>query len=122
MDEERNRLLAWRPGADGYTREEVICAVGLQCRSQPFLLSEVLSWLGAPDMASGDSRAGVLVYFYSAEAEVVPLCDVSDGRVVDFSTLSRFGFNARRRDPETGEMIAFNLFDVMGAFDGSSFK
>jgi len=122
MDNERDRLLAWRPGAERFTRDDIILAVGLQCRAKQFLLSDVLAWLGPPDKAAGTSAAGHLAYFYSADAPAVPIFDVSNGRVVHFSTVSRLTPNAKRIDPETGKETALNVLDLMVPFDETDFR
>jgi len=122
MNDERKRLMAWQPGAAGFNRDDTILAVGLQCRTKRFPVSDVLDCLGVPDRAAGSSSAGHLVYFYSGDADIAPMFDVTDGRVVEFGTIARFQENAQRVDPETGEKISFNLLDEMKPFNESAFK
>ncbi len=121
MEDERARLLAWRPGAADFTRTEMILAIGLQCREKRFSVSDVIAWLGTPCKSYGNSAAGLLVYFYSDDAEAAPTFDVADGRVVGFGTVARFVNNTRRTDPDTGLITDFNLLDEMGPFDRSAF-
>jgi len=122
MDDGIARLKAWCPGLPGYSRDEMILAVGFQCRGQCFPVSDVLNWLGAPDKAIGDSAAGQIAYFYSEEAEAAPVFSVADGKVVYFGVISRFIDNTKRVDPVTGKETCFNIFDRMTPFDASMFK
>ncbi len=117
MNEYRDKLMAWQPGAAGFSRDDTILAVGLQCRKGRFPLADVLTWLGTPDRATGNSAGGHLVYFYSGDAEIAPIFDVSDGRVVEFGTIARFKPNAIRPDAKTH----FNVLDEMEPFDEAVF-
>jgi hypothetical protein len=122
MEDEKARLTAWYPGAPGFSRDDIIVAIGLQCQKKRFLLSDVLAWLGAPDKAVGDSSAGQIAYCYAHEFWGVPLFDVVDGRVVAFGVVARTGPNAERVDPVTGSKTPFNVLDEMHPFDELAFR
>jgi hypothetical protein len=117
MTDEKDRLMAWEPGMPGFSHDEMILAVGLQCRTKRFPLRDVLSWLGAPAKATGNAEGGHLVYFYSGNAHAVPLFDVSDGRVVGFGTVARSKPNTVRPDGEPH----FNILDELETFDETVF-
>ena len=123
MNDERERLMQWQPGMPGFSQDEVVLAVGLQCKHRRFTLADVLHWLGSPDKASGDSIGGHLVYFHKGpytgepDDETAFMFDVLNGRIVDFGTIARHRNNAFRQD----EVTQFNLLDEMAAFDQKAF-
>jgi hypothetical protein len=110
--------MAWHPSAVGYSRDETILAVGIQCRKRQFPIADVLAWLGAPDKATGNSGGGHLVYFFSGDADTAPFFDVRDGSVVEFGTITRFKPNCIRPDGKTH----FNILDDMDPFNEAAFK
>ncbi|OGV64470.1 MAG: hypothetical protein A3K19_21310 [Lentisphaerae bacterium RIFOXYB12_FULL_65_16] len=122
MTDERQRLMAWRPGAPGYARNDIILAVGLQCRDRRFGVAEALAWLGIPDKATGNSAGGHLAYYFDGDAETVAMFDVAAGKVVDFGTMARFRDNAERADRPGGKRVFFNILDEMESFDESKFR
>ena len=122
MTDERKRLMAWRPGAPGYTRDDILLAVGLQCRDQKFNVTDALLWMGTPAKATGDSAGGQIVYYFDGNGETVAMFDVAGGKVIDFGTVARFQDNAERAGDLSGRRIFFNILDEMEAFDKSKFE
>ncbi len=124
MNEYRDRLMAWKPGDPGFNREETILAVGSQCRTKRFPLSDVLSWIGVPDKAIGDSARGHLVYFQSGpvtgdrKLEEAYMFDVEGGKVVESGSIGRFRDNGMLEDGKT----TFNVLDEMDSFDEEAFR
>ena len=123
MNEYRDKLMQWKPGDPGFTRDEMILAVGLQCREKQFMVADVVSWLGDPDRATGSAAGGHLAYFYPGPNQVDPddemfyMFDISDGRVVAFGSVARFRNNAIRQDGKTH----FNVLNEMEPFDEKAF-
>jgi hypothetical protein len=123
MNEYRDKLMGWQPGMRGFSRDDMILAIGLQCEKKPFSVVDVLAWLGPPDKASGDATGGHLVYFHAGPHKVEPsdetayMFDVVNGRVVAFGTIARYRDNAIREDGHTH----FNILDDMGPFDARAF-
>jgi hypothetical protein len=122
MKDEQERLMAWQPGAPGFSHDDIIVAVGLQCRTKQFPVADVLQWLGPPEKCIGDASAGHLVYFYSYDFWGAPKFDVLNGKVVNFGVVNIHEPNAKRADPETGKEILFNLLDEMEPFNEAKFK
>ena len=124
MDNYRDKLMNWKPDMPGFTSDDKILAVGLQCRSKRFPLADVIAWLGAPDKASGNAASGQLLYFYpgpnqvATDDEVAYMFDVLDGKVVDFGSIARYRNNAIRPDGKTH----FNILDTMVEFYEADFK
>ena len=116
--------MAWKPGDVGLNRDEMILAVGLQCRTKRFPLADVFSWIGVPDKAIGDSTGGHLAYFHSGpvqvdrESEVAYMFDVEGGKVVQFGSIARFRDNGIRQDGKT----PFNVLEEMESFDAEAFR
>ena len=123
MTKEEDRLMRWRPGDPGFSRDEVILAVGLQCRQKQFPVGKVLEWLGFPYKTLGNAAGGHLAYLYTDDtAEIFPMFYVVDAKVVNFGAVSRFTNNSKRADSKTGEEVLFNILDEMEPFDESKFK
>jgi len=114
--------MAWEPGTPGLSQDDMIVAVGLQCRKKRFPTTDVLRWLGVPEKSWGDAAEGRLVYFYSYEFWGAPMFHVVDGKVVEFGVVSIDEPNSRRVDPDTGKEIPFNILDEMEPFDETKFK
>lgn len=122
MNAEKERLMAWEPNSTGYSHDQMILAVGLQCRDKQFPVTEVLQWLGPPHKSWGNTLAGQLAYLYSdPAAEVFPMFDVAEGKTVGFGVVSRFTDNTKRTDPVSGEEILFNCLDEMEPFNETAF-
>ena len=119
--DERTRLMQWQPGAEGYTPDDIIVAVGLQCAARQFTLANVLTWLAQPAKCGGDSRAGQIAYYFHSPGPTFAMFDVKDGLVVGFGTVERFRPNSYRNGPD-GKRICFNVLDEMEPFDAASFK
>ena len=85
----RNRLLSWGPGASGFNHDEVILAVGFQCRDKKFAVSEAMSWMGTPDITVGDSCAGHLFYFFRDDHARAAMFDFEDGELTSFGTVAK---------------------------------
>jgi len=86
-------------------------------------LSDVIRWLGPPDKAWGDATAGQVVYFTKIqnippEDEAAYMFDVSESKVIDFGTITRFKPNALRPDGKT----IFNVLDEMEPFNYTAFR
>lgn len=113
--------MQWQPGASGYTHDDIIVAVGLQCAKRKLRLADVLTWLGNPDKAGGDARAGHIAYYFQNTSPAFAMFDVKDGLLAGFCTMGRFKPNAYREGPD-GKKILFNVLDELGPFDGASFK
>ena len=113
--------MAWQPGAPGFSRDDIIVAVGLQCRTKQFPVSDVLQWLGPPEKCSGNASAGNLVYFYSYEFWGAPMFDVIDGKVTHFGVVNIQEPNAKRVNPDTGTEVFFNVLDEMEPFNKAAF-
>lgn len=122
MNDQRSKLLKWRPGDVGFSHDEVILAVGLQCREKNFAVADAISWMGRPDKAIGDSHSGQLVYFFHDDDSCLADFEVVGGRVTGFGTLARGEDNAIRLDEKSGDKRAFNILDVMHPFDEKLFK
>ena len=122
MKDEKQRLMDWKPGAPDFSRDDIILAVGLQCRSKHFPIQDVLQWLGPPAKSLGDASGGYLVYFYSYDFWGAPKFEVTSGRVIDFGVISIREPNCKRMDPCTGREVAFNLLDEMQPFNEAAFK
>ncbi len=56
----KERFMAWTPGAPDFSRDDVIVAVGIQCREKRFPVQDVLQWLGPPAKSWGDATDGQL--------------------------------------------------------------
>ncbi len=116
--------MAWKPGDAGFSRDETVLAVGLQCRGKRFQIEAVLSMIGVPDKAAGNAARGNLVYFHSGpvltdrDTEVAYMFDVEDGRIVEFGSIPRFRANAIRQEGNT----QFNILDEMDSFDERAFR
>ena len=114
----------WKPDMPGFSRDDRILAVGLQCRSKRFPLADVIAWLGAPDKASGNCASGQLLYFYPGPNQVAPddevayMFDVLDGNVVGFGSIARYRNNAIQPDGKTH----FNIIDIIDDFNEADFK
>jgi len=121
MKDERARLMEWKPGAPGFSRDDMIVAVGFQCRDEHFAVSDVLQWLGTPDLSLGDASAGHLAYFYSYDFWGAPMFSVVEGRVIEFGVVNIHEPNSKRVDPDTGADIFFNVLDEMEPFNESAF-
>ncbi|MBI3987922.1 MAG: hypothetical protein HY343_13440 [Lentisphaerae bacterium] len=122
MKDEQERLMAWTPGAPGFSRDDMIVAVGLQCRKKRFPVKDVLQWLGPPEKSLGNASAGNLVYFYSYDFWGAPMFDVSDGKVIHFGVVNIHEPNSKRVDPDTGKESLFNILDEMESFNEAAFK
>jgi len=122
MEDPLGRLLAWQPGAVGYTRDDIVVAVGLRSGRQKIAVMDALSGLGLPDKAIGDSREGILAYYFDEDERVAAVFNVADGVVIHFGTVGRHKDNAYRVDAETGLKTTFNMLEEMGAFDGTVFR
>ena len=121
MDNYRDKLMEWQPGAHGFSRDDIIVAVGLQCRTKQFPVADVLQWLGPPEKCIGDAAAGHLVYFYSYDFWGAPKFDVLNGKVIDFGVVNIHEPNAKRIDPDTNKEISFNILDDMHAYNEGDF-
>ena len=113
--------MAWMPGALGFSRDDVIVAVGMQCRKKHFPVKDVLQWLGPPAKSVGDASAGNLVYFYSYNFWGAPMFGVLAGQVVEFVVIAISGNNSKRVDPRTGNEVFFNFLDEMQPFNEQAF-
>ena len=118
----KERLMAWTPGAPGFSRDDVIVAVGLQCRKKRFPVQDVIRWLGPPAKSYGNASAGQLAYFYSYDFWGAPIFDVTDGKVVEFGVINIHEPNSKRVDPNTGNAVLFNILDEMGPFNEAAFR
>ncbi len=123
MNEYRDKLMQWTHGNQSFTRDDMILAVGLQCREKQFMVADVVSWLGTPDRASGNAAGGHFAYFYpgpnkvAPENEVAYMFDILNGKVVDFGSVARFRDNSIRQDGKS----CFNIFNEMEPFDEKKF-
>ena len=109
--------MAWHPGAHGYTRNDMILAVALQCSQRTFLVQDIVKWLGRPDQMQGTSDAGNLAYHYSGDYGQSEMFDVLNGKIVHGGTMQRFELNAQRPpDEKTGKRESFNIFDEMPSY------
>ena len=122
MKNARKRLMAWSPGAPGYSHDEVILAVGMQCKTKSFSVRNALSWLGTPNKATGNASGGHLAYDFDADTETVAMFDIADGKVIGFGTVTRNRDNVRQIDEQTGQDVRFNILDGMFSFEPSSFS
>lgn len=118
----KERLMSWTPGAPDFSRDDVIVAVGLQCRKKRFPVQDVIQWLGPPTKCYGDASGGQLAYFYSYDFWGTPMFDVIDGKVVEFGVVSIHTANSTRVDPDTGAKVAFNILDEMEPYNEAAFK
>ncbi len=114
--------MAWTPGAPDFSRDDVIVAVGIQCRKKRFPVQDVIQWLGPPAKSYGDASFGQLAYFYSYEFWGAPIFDVIDGKVVEFSVFGIHATNSTRVDPNTGVKVSFNFLDQMEPYNEVAFK
>ncbi len=114
--------MAWTPGTPDFSRDDVIVAVGLQCRKQRFPVQDVIQWLGPPSKSYGDASEGRLAYFYSYEFWGAPMFHVEGGKVIHFGVVNIKEPNAKRIDQETGKEIFFNVLDEMEPFNEAAFK
>ena len=121
-DAYKERLMAWEPGADGFSHDDLIVAVGIQCSKKRFTVKDVLQWLGCPVKSGGDLSGGQLVYFCSHDFWGAPMFYVTDGLVTDFGVVSINKPNAKRVDPNTGSETLFNILDEMEPFNEAAFK
>lgn len=122
MDDYRDKLMKWEPGAPGFTRDDIIVAVGLQCTAKQFPVTDVLQWLGPPAKCIGDASAGHLVYFYSYDFWGAPKFDVLNGKIINFGVVNIHEPNVKRVDPDTGKEIFFNILDEMPPFKEDDFE
>ena len=122
MHNEKERIMAWEPGAAGFSHDDMIVAVGVQCHKKRFSVKDVLQWLGPPKESAGDISGGNLVYYYSYEFWGAPMFYVSDGNVIDFGVVSIHEPNSKRVDAETGAEVFFNILDEMEPFNEAAFK
>jgi len=114
--------MAWTPGAPDFSRDDVIVAVGHQCRKKRFPVQDVIQWLGPPAKCYGDASGGYFAYFYSYDFWGAPIFDVIDGKVVDFGVVSIHTANSTRVDPDTGAKVLFNILDEMEPYNEAAFK
>ena len=122
MIKDRKWYLSWQLGAPEFSHDETIVAVGLRCAKSEVRLSDIISWLGAPDKVSGNKNAGHLVYFFDQQSESVAIFDVVDERIIRFGTITRSTNNAKMMDHTTGRERFFNILDTMEEFTGSELK
>ena len=109
------------PGATGYTRNDVILAVGLQCKAEKFKLGDVLEWIGKPEKAVGTQAGGILYYCWEGGGETVAVFEVVDGEVISFCSIAN-GNNSWRVDEKTGQKIHFNILDEADSYNDADFR
>ena len=114
--------MSWTPGAPNFSSDEVIVAVGLQCRTKRFPVQDVIQWLGPPSKSCGDASSGQLAYFYSYDFWGAPIFHVIDRKVVEFGVVSIHTHQTVRVDPDTGAKVSFNILDEMEPFNEDAFK
>jgi len=119
MIRDKTWYLNWSPGCPEYDRDDTVLAVGLRCCSAKCRLSQVIGWLGDPDLVCGTSTGGHLVYFFQRHAETAAKFDVVDSVVCAFGTITRKAPNAHRTDPATKAVTFFNVLDTMVQFRDS---
>ena len=67
--------MTWSPGAPGYSRDEIVLAVGLQCKAHAFRVRDAVAWMGAPGKATGNSRGGHLACDFESDPETTAVFD-----------------------------------------------
>ena len=114
--------LDWTPDALGYSRDDVIIAIGLQCSRHPIKFDDILLWLGDPDKGYGTTEGGQIAYFFEGQDDTAALFDVIDDLVQGFGTVTRKEDNTLRMNETTGEQEPFNILDEMEDFASSVMK
>jgi hypothetical protein len=122
MKHDKEWYLAWTPGNSEYTRDDAIISVGMKCTATPYPLAAIINWLGNPDKVSGKPQCGDLVYYYDSQQETAALFKVINGKVEQFSDITRYKDNAMRETELGGAPKFFNILDEMRDYAGSEME